>query len=289
MSQYQKYIKAIGIILLFVLCYLAGYTLAARFSPEASGSGRDDTDPAVSSAIMPAAENWGLSFQEEGKTPDANATLDELKEYDTYYAEDTEEKKLYLTFDCGYENGNTAPILDALKKHKAPAAFFVVGNFISTSPDLVKRMHEEGHIIGNHTYHHPDMSQISTKEAFAKELGDVEDLYQEITGETMTKYYRPPQGKYSIDNLQMAKDMGYHTFFWSLAYVDWYQDDQPSHEEAFDKLLGRIHPGAVVLLHSTSSTNAEILDELLGKWEDMGYTFHSLDELTKKEQHDSDK
>ena len=195
----------------------------------------------------------------------------------------------YLTFDCGYENGNTAPILDALKKHKAPAAFFVVGNFISTSPDLVKRMHEEGHIIGNHTYHHPDMSQISTKEAFAKELGDVEDLYQEITGETMTKYYRPPQGKYSIDNLQMAKDMGYHTFFWSLAYVDWYQDDQPSHEEAFDKLLGRIHPGAVVLLHSTSSTNAEILDELLGKWEDMGYTFHSLDELTKKEQHDSDK
>ncbi|MDE6830715.1 MAG: polysaccharide deacetylase family protein, partial [Lachnospiraceae bacterium] len=156
-------------------------------------------------------------------------------------------------------------------------------------PDLVKRMHEEGHIIGNHTYHHPDMSQISTKEAFAKELGDVEDLYQEITGETMTKYYRPPQGKYSIDNLQMAKDMGYHTFFWSLAYVDWYQDDQPSHEEAFDKLLGRIHPGAVVLLHSTSSTNAEILDELLGKWEDMGYTFHSLDELTKKEQHDSDK
>ena len=102
MAQYQKYIKAIGIILLFVLCYLAGYTLAARFSPEASGSGRDDTDPAVSSAIMPAAENWGLSFQEEGKTPDANATLDELKEYDTYYAEDTEEKKLYRTFDCGY-------------------------------------------------------------------------------------------------------------------------------------------------------------------------------------------
>ena len=126
------------------------------------------------------------------------------------------------------------------------------------------------------------MSQISTKEAFAKELGDVEELYQEITGKTMTKYYRPPQGKYSTDNLQMAKDMGYHTFFWSLAYVDWYQDDQPTHEEAFDKLLGRIHPGAIVLLHSTSSTNAEILDELLGKWEDMGYTFHSLDELTEK-------
>ena len=126
------------------------------------------------------------------------------------------------------------------------------------------------------------MSQISTKEAFEKELKDVESLYKEITGKEMVKYYRPPQGKYSTDNLKMAKDMGYHTFFWSLAYVDWYQDDQPSHDEAFDKLLGRIHPGAIVLLHSTSSTNAEILDELLGKWEDMGYTFHSLDELTQK-------
>ena len=276
----KKYIKTIGILLLFILSYLGGYLLAARFPQTESKSSAAGT--ASSSMIMPAADNWGLSFQEEGKSPVGNATFDELKAYNAYYAEDTEEKVLYLTFDCGYENGNTEPILDALKKHKAPATFFVVGNFISTSPDLVKRMHEEGHTVGNHTYHHPDMSQISTKEAFAKELGDVEELYQEITGKTMTKYYRPPQGKYSTDNLQMAKDMGYHTFFWSLAYVDWYQDDQPTHEEAFDKLLGRIHPGAIVPLHSTSSTNAEILDELLGKWEDMGYTFHSLDELTEK-------
>ena len=276
----KKYIKTIGILLLFILSYLGGYLLAARFPQTESKSSAAGT--ASSSMIMPAADNWGLSFQEEGKSPVGNATFDELKAYNAYYAENTEEKVLYLTFDCGYENGNTEPILDALKKHKAPATFFVVGNFISTSPDLVKRMHEEGHTVGNHTYHHPDMSQISTKEAFAKELGDVEELYQEITGKTMTKYYRPPQGKYSTDNLQMAKDMGYHTFFWSLAYVDWYQDDQPTHEEAFDKLLGRIHPGAIVLLHSTSSTNAEILDELLGKWEDMGYTFHSLDELTEK-------
>ena len=276
----KKYIKTIGILLLFILSYLGGYLLAARFPQTESKSSAAGT--ASSSMIMPAADNWGLSFQEEGKSPVGNATFDELKAYNAYYAEDTEEKVLYLTFDCGYENGNTEPILDALKKHKAPATFFVVGNFISTSPDLVKRMHEEGHTVGNHTYHHPDMSQISTKEAFAKELGDVEELYQEITGKTMTKYYRPPQGKYSTDNLQMAKDMGYHTFFWSLAYVDWYQDDQPTHEEAFDKLLGRIHPGAIVLLHSTSSTNAEILDELLGKWEDMGYTFGTLKDLTGK-------
>ncbi len=273
-----KYLKPAGITLLFVLSYLAGRFAAMKFSPEASMS----FDPSVSSSIAPAADNWGLSFQEEGQPPVANATFDELKQYDTYYAEDTDEKKIYLTFDCGYENGNTEALLDALKKHKASATFFVVGNFISTSPELVKRMHKEGHTVGNHTYHHPDMSQISTKEAFEKELSDVETLYKEITGEEMTKYYRPPQGKYSTDNLQMAKEMGYHTFFWSLAYVDWYQDDQPSHDEAFDKLLGRIHPGAIVLLHSTSSTNAKILDELLGKWEDMGYTFHGLDELIEK-------
>ena len=186
---------------------------------------------------------------------------------------------IYLTFDAGYENGNTEPILDALKKHQAPAAFFLVGNYLETSPDLVKRMINEGHIVGNHTYHHPDMSKISTSQAFQKELTDLEALFQQITGQPMSKFYRPPQGKYSESNLQMAKDLGYTTFFWSLAYVDWYQDKQPSKEEAFDKLLSRIHPGAVVLLHSTSSTNAAILDELLTKWEQMGYRFESIDKL----------
>lgn len=231
-------------------------------------------------AIKTSADgNWGLSFQQEGKPPIANATFDELKQYDAYYADNTKEKVLYLTFDAGFENGNTPAILDALKKHHAPAAFFIVGNYLETSPDLVKRMIDEGHIVGNHTYHHPDMSKISTKEAFSKELTDLETLYEQTTGRPMTKFYRPPQGKYSVDNLKMAQEMGYKTFFWSLAYVDWYQDKQPTKEEAFKKLLGRIHPGAVVLLHSTSSTNAQILDELLTKWEEMGYTFGSLDQL----------
>lgn len=237
-------------------------------------------------AVPASAEgNWGLSFQEEGEPPVANASAEELLQYDAFYAENTDEKCLYLTFDCGYENGNTAPILDALQKHNVSATFFVVGNFLETSPELVKRMVEEGHTVGNHTFHHPDMSQISTQESFAKELNDVETLYQEITGEEMIKYYRPPQGKYSETNLGMAKEMGYKTFFWSLAYVDWYQDQQPTHDEAFEKLIGRIHPGAIVLLHSTSSTNAEILDELLTKWEELGYTFKSLDQLID---HDSD-
>lgn len=230
-------------------------------------------------AATSAEGNWGLSFQQDGEPPIANVTAEELKKYDAYYANDTEEKILYLTFDAGFENGNTPAILDALKKHNVHATFFVVGTFIESNPELIQRMKEEGHTVGNHTYHHPDMSQISTKEAFAKELQDVEAAYKEITGEEMTKFYRPPQGKYSESNLQMAKELGYKTFFWSLAYVDWYENDQPTKEEAFEKLLGRIHPGAIVLLHSTSRTNAEILDELLTKWEEMGYTFGTLAQL----------
>lgn len=232
--------------------------------------------------IAPAADgNWGLSFQEDGKPPVANASTDELKKFDAYYTGNTKKKVIYLTFDAGYENGNTEILLDALKKHNVSATFFVVGPFVSEHPELIKRMVEEGHTVGNHTYSHPDMSKIASKEAFQKELGQVEDLYKEITGSPMTKYYRPPQGKYSEANLTMAKELGYKTFFWSLAYVDWYQDDQPTKEEAFDKLLGRIHPGAIVLLHSTSSTNAEILDELLTKWEEMGYSFQPLSSLAK--------
>ena len=193
--------------------------------------------------------------------------------------EDTQEKKIYLTFDCGYENGNTETILDALKKHKAPATFFVVGHFLKSEPNLIRRMVEEGHIVGNHTWSHPDMTKISSLDAFSKELSQVEELYKETTGKDMVKFYRPPQGKYSTQNLKMAQELGYKTFFWSLAYVDWNQDQQPTQEEAFDKLLNRVHPGAIVLLHTTSSTNGQIMDELLQKWEDMGYTFHSLEEL----------
>lgn len=230
-------------------------------------------------AAAAANTNWGLSFQENGKTPIGNASADFLRQYDAYYVGGTEEKVIYLTFDAGYENGYTPSILDTLKKHDVKAAFFVVGNYIQTAPDLVKRMAAEGHIVANHTYHHPDMSKISDKAAFQGELQQLEDLYRETTGQEMPKFYRPPQGKYSEENLKQAKELGYTTVFWSLAYVDWYVDDQPTREEAFGKLLPRIHPGAVVLLHSTSETNAAILDELLTKWEEAGYRFGTLEEL----------
>lgn len=237
----------------------------------------------LSPVSAPAPSNWGLGFGEPGTPPSGNASMDELKKYNATYRQDTKEKVLYLTFDAGFENGNTAPILDALKKHKAPATFFLVGHYLDSSPELVKRIVKEGHTIGNHTYHHPDMSKIVSKDKFQKELESLETLYQEIIGEPMPKYYRPPGGAYSQGNLEMANELGYHTFFWSMAYVDWYQENQPTKEEAMKTLMDRLHPGAIVLLHSTSQTNAQIMDELLTKWENMGYRFESLDQLLKKQ------
>lgn len=223
--------------------------------------------------------SWGLSFREPGVPPVGNAGVDQLKRFDAAYLSNTQERVIYLTFDAGYENGCTEPILDALKKHNAPAAFFLVGTYIRQHPDLVRRMAREGHTVGNHTMHHYDMSRISDPAAFQKELEDVETAYQEAVGKPMEKYYRPPQGIYSEENLRQAKNLGYKTVFWSLAYVDWNRDSQPSADAAFQKLIPRIHPGAVVLLHSTSRTNAEILDELLSKWEALGYRFAPIGEL----------
>ena len=280
---FTEHEKTLWLLLLFACMFFLGRGIGAivyglhmqqEMSPrETVGSALENTQEVLS------ADNWGLGFGTEGTQPAGTASAEELKEYNAYYVGDAEEKKIYLTFDCGYENGNTPAILEALKKHDVSATFFVVGNYLETSPELTKRMVAEGHIVGNHTYHHPDMSSISDLASFQKEIDDVASLYQSITGKEMIKYYRPPQGKYSTENLKMAKELGYNTFFWSLAYVDWNVDNQPTKEEAFDKLLTRIHPGAIVLLHSTSKTNEEILDELLTKWEEMGYTFAPLSEL----------
>lgn len=267
----SRYKNAVCIMLLFAAMFFTGWKIAKVQ--------KGDTIDVMNQ--IEQAENWGLGFGAEGTQPTGTVTAEELKQYDAYYVGDSTEKVIYLTFDCGYENGNTEPILDALKKHNVSATFFVVGHFLETAPDIAKRMVAEGHTVGNHTYHHPDMSSIADITSFQKEVDDVANLFKEITGTEMVKYYRPPQGKYSKENLKMAKELGYQTFFWSLAYVDWNVDDQPTKEAAFEKLTGRIHPGAIVLLHSTSKTNGEILDELLTKWEDMGYEFRPLSDLIK--------
>lgn len=235
----------------------------------------------VTAAGTSAEGSWGLSFQGEGQSPIGNASVEELKKYNAYYidTEGAKEKRIYLTFDAGYENGYTEKILDVLKKEKVPATFFLVGDYIESNPDIVKRMDKEGHIVANHTMTHPDMAIISDKDDFKKELEELELLYEETTGHKMKKLYRPPQGRYSEDNLKLAKEMGYTTVFWSLAYVDWYVDKQPTREEALNTLNERIHDGAIVLLHSTSKTNCEILEEIIKGWKDKGYKFTSMENI----------
>lgn len=233
---------------------------------------------ALLSVLLPLS-SWGLSFPTPGQPPTPPVSAQVLEQYDAKYIGDTTQPVIYLTFDAGYENGCTEAILDALAAHHAPAAFFLVGNYLEQNPALVQRMVAEGHTVGNHTYHHPDMSAIADEARFTAELRDLEALFQQVTGQPLPMYYRPPRGDYSMDNLAMAQKLGYRTVFWSLAYVDWERDRQPDEDAALQKVLSRTHPGAVVLLHSTSTTNAKILDRLLTAWEQAGYRLGTLDEL----------
>ena len=268
----SEQLKALAVTaLLLALCFMAGKGAAVIAADYTSGR--------VQKSSKLAESNWGLSFRQEGQAPMGNESSEELRKKNAYYVGDEQKNLIYITFDAGYENGNMEQILEALGKHHVTATFFVVGNFVENNQELVKKMAEEGHNIANHSYSHPDMSAMD-RAAFEGELTKLEDAYRSITGKELTKLYRPPMGKYSDKSLSYASDMGYKTIFWSLAYVDWYQDKQPTKEEAFDKLLKRIHPGAIVLLHSTSATNAKILDELLGKWEEMGYEFGNLADIT---------
>ena len=223
--------------------------------------------------------SWGLSFPDGGSIPGAPESADALAELDAVYLDTSGEKVVYLTFDAGYENGHTAAILDTLKEHGVSAAFFLVGDYLERNPDLVRRMAAEGHIVANHTMNHPDMAAVTDQSAFARELTEMEELYKEITGQELPKYYRPPQGLYSRENLLWAQEMGYRTVFWSLAYADWNNDAQPDPDAAMEKLTSRLHPGAIVLLHATSKTNAEILGQLITRWQGLGYRFATLDEL----------
>ena len=190
------------------------------------------------------------------------------------------DKVIYLTFDAGYENGNVEKILDVLKDHGAKGTFFVLENLIKRNPELVCRMANEGHTVANHTATHKDMSKISDVGAFKQELDRLAEVYTEITGKEMAKIYRPPQGKFSKENLEFANSLGYKTVFWSFAYADWDNEKQPQAKKAIDKILTSTHNGEIILLHPTSKTNADIMDELLCEWERMGYRFGSLEELT---------
>ena len=223
--------------------------------------------------------SWGIHFQTEGEPPVGNTSQTALSRYDAAFLGDTDQKVLYLTFDAGYENGNVVKILDVLKEKDASAAFFVLGNLITHDTALVRRMADEGHLICNHTVHHRDMTRVNNAE-FLAELQELEQLCEETVGAKMAPYYRPPEGRFSRDNLVCAKENGYQTIFWSFAYPDWDNAKQMSPERAKQKILENVHNGEVMLLHPTSATNAAILGDVIDELRAQGFHFGTLDELT---------
>ena len=237
---------------------------------------------------MAAAKNgsysWYCKREKDNKQPMLPYEFDFITKYDVLWCntkrKDSDINKIaYLTFDAGYENGNISKILDVLAEKDVKGAFFILKNLIESNPELVIRMESEGHLVCNHTANHKNMSKVRNLADFEKELSLLDQAYVELTGNEIKKFYRPPEGSFSEQNLRHAKDLGYITVFWSFAYADWDNNNQPSYEYAKRKILDNIHNGAVMLLHPTSNTNAEILGEIIDIMRKEGYEFGTLDEL----------
>lgn len=231
----------------------------------------------VSASVSRTSVSWYTKPTNDHSRPTCPAEAPFLEENDAFYL-GADEKVVYLTFDMGYENDNVFIILDALKKHSAPAAFFVLSHEVENGR-AIDRLISENHLVCNHTSRHPDMTKLSDKEAFKNELEKLENEYRTRTGLEMAKFYRPPQGVFSEQNLVWAKELGYKTVFWSLTWADWDNKNQLPPDAALDKLMSRIHNGAVILLHPISDTNALMMDEFLTRLENEGYRFGSLEEL----------
>ncbi len=228
--------------------------------------------------------SWYFKKNSEHKQPLLDSGLSFIEKYPCYYVDkkhgDTSaDKVIYLTFDAGYENGNIEKILDVLKEKDVRGAFFVLSHLIECNTALVQRMVEEGHMVANHTMSHKNMAKVTDRATFEKELHGLEQLFLEKTGKEMPKYYRPPEGKFSEENLKILSDLGYKTVLWSFAYADWDNEKQMSHNAAKQKILDGTHNGEILLLHPTSETNAAILGSLIDSWREMGYRFGTLEEL----------
>ncbi|GAB3042594.1 delta-lactam-biosynthetic de-N-acetylase [Virgibacillus ainsalahensis] len=221
---------------------------------------------------------WGFKKNTDHQVPDIGSYQALLEKYGAYYADLSGEKNIYLTFDNGYEEGYTEGILDVLKKEEVPATFFVTGHYVDSEPDLIARMVDEGHIIGNHSYHHPDFSTVS-KETMQQELETLEEAVADVSDQKELKYLRPPRGMFNEQTLEWSNELGYIHVFWSLAFIDWETNKQKGWEYAFDQIMNQIHPGAIVLLHTVSSDNAKALEHLISELKDQGYNFKSLDDL----------
>ncbi len=220
---------------------------------------------------------WGLK-KNEGKAPDINPGEESvLEKYNGIYMGNPEKSFVYLTFDEGYENGYTPQILDTLKEKKVPACFFVTGSYAEKEPELIKRMVNEGHIVGNHTVNHPSLPSC-TDEEIEDEITSLERMVYDITGKSM-KFFRPPMGEHSERTMKITKDLGYKTVFWSLAYADWDINRQPGRTYVHEAVTKYIHNGAIILMHAVSADNAAELPSIIDDVRKMGYEFNSLDKL----------
>ncbi|MEC1373499.1 delta-lactam-biosynthetic de-N-acetylase [Heyndrickxia oleronia] len=227
--------------------------------------------------------HWGFNKGKNEQQAEAGAKYDELlKKYHAFYKGNPNDKVLYLTFDNGYENGYTPKVLDVLKKEKVPAIFFVTGHYLKSKPDLVKRMVAEGHIVGNHSWSHPDLTQVSD-EKLREELRKVKDETARITKQKEMLYLRPPRGILSERTMQLANDEGYTHVLWSLAFRDWNVDQQQGWKYSYDNIMAQVHPGAVMLLHTVSKDNADALEKVIKDLKAKGYQFKSLDDYMVKE------
>lgn len=236
-------------------------------------------------SISSSSISWYFKKNTNHKQPILGEDLKIIEKYNGYWCDknhvnmEDKEKIIYLTFDAGYENGNIEKILDTLKEEKVKGNFFILSNLILKNENLVKRMIYEGHTVGNHTSKHKDMTKLKTKEDFKNELEKLENIYKNKFGVEMKKFYRPPEGKFSEENLKWASELGYKTVFWSFAYQDWDNNNQISEEVALKKILENVHNGEVILFHPTSSTNANIMKRLIKELKKQGFKFGDLNEL----------
>ena len=220
---------------------------------------------------------WGLALNAEHKVP-GNGESGLFKGKNTYYYIHTKKKKIYLTFDCGYENGYTGKILDKLKKKKVKAIFFVTKSYIEYNKDLVIRMKEEGHLVGNHTVNHPSLPTCSVSK-IESEILDCEKCMKELTGYEMDKYIRPPMGEWSEQSLQVTKDLGYRTILWSMAFYDYDVDNQPGKDIIFNKFMQNYHKGAIVLMHAVSKSDTYAISSIIKEMRKKGYDFYQFENL----------
>jgi len=223
---------------------------------------------------------WGFRKNKDHLPPDIGIYHEEIKDTNTYYIGNPEEKVIYLTFDAGYDNGTLGKILDILKEKNVKATFFVTGDFLEKEKDLTLRMAYEGHIVANHSDNHKDITKLSDSE-LKEELEKVEEKYFLITGQKMTKFFRPPAGRFNKESLLKVANLGYTTFFWSIAYKDWLVKDQRGADHSYTQVMENLHNGAIILMHTVSSDNLEALPKIIDGIRNAGYEIKNLDYLVQ--------